>query len=117
MLVIVVMDSMEEFFESLTAPSTKFTFNAFVYSLMFLAASVLAELFSIPCFVQWQEALACSLLMGIVVMIDTSVRGNIKSGLMRLKEATNRFTYSGDEESEEGYDSEEMEVNSNGSGE
>lgn len=116
MLVTGVMDAMEEFFASLTAPSTKFTFNAFIYSLIFLGASVAAELFEIPCFVQWQEALACSLLMGVIVMIDTSVRGNIKDGLSKLKSATSRFTYSG--ENEEYEDSqEEMEVYEDGSSE
>lgn len=98
MLIECIMDSVEEFFASLTAPSTKFTFDAFVFSLIFLCGSIAAEMFGIPTFVQWQEALTCSTLMFIIVCIDTSVRGKIKAGLSRFKSVTDAFTYTGEEE-------------------
>ena len=101
MLVEGVMDAIEEFFESLTAPSTKFTLSAFIYSLVFLAWSFVAELTEIPCFVQWQEVLTCNILMLIIVLIDGSVRGSIKSGMSKVKQISERFTYSGDEPEEE----------------
>lgn len=112
MLVQGVMDSVEEFFSSLTAPSTKFTFDAFVYSLIFLGGSVVATMFEIPCFVSWQEALTCSILMGIIVMIDTSVRGKVKTGLTKLRSVADSISYSGEEEYIE-----EMEVYEDGTGE
>lgn len=101
MLVEGVMDAIEEFFASLTAPSTKFTFNAFLYSLGFLALSIITKLLQVPCFVQWQEATACSVLMFIIVLIDSSVRSDIKSGMSKLKSVASKFSYSGDEEVED----------------
>ena len=98
MLVEGVMNAIEEFFASLTAPSTKFTFNAFLYSLGFLALSIVTKLMQVPCFVQWQEATACSVLMFIIVLIDGSVRSDIKSGMSKLKSVASKFSYSGDEE-------------------
>lgn len=98
MLIEGVMNAIEEFFASLTAPSTKFTFNAFLYSLGFLALSIVTKLMQVPCFVQWQEATACSALMFIIVLIDSSVRSDIKSGMSKLKSVASKFSYSGDEE-------------------
>ena len=101
MLVEGVMNAIEEFFASLTAPSTKFTFNAFLYSLGFLALSIVTKLMQVPCFVQWQEATACSVLMFIIVLIDGSVRSDIKSGMSKLKSVASKFSYSGDDGIEE----------------
>lgn len=112
MLVQGIMDAIEEFFSSLTAPSTKFTFNAFVYSVLFLVASIGFEMFGLPCFVSWQESLTCVVLLGVIVLIDTSVRGNIKSGIGKLKGLTSKFQYTGEEPDEE-----ELEVNEDGTGE
>lgn len=112
MLVTGVMDAVEEFFSSITAPSTKFTFKAFVYSLVFLAGSIAFEIFDIPCFIQWQEALTCSVLMTIIVLIDTSVRGNIRQGIGKFKELASRLTYTGEEPEEI-----EMEDENNGGSE
>lgn len=106
-----IMDAIEEFFESLTAPSTKFTFKAFIYSIAFLVMSVVMQYCEIPCFVSWQEALTCALLMLIIVLIDNSVRGKIKTGMSGLKDLASKFSYSG-----EG-DSEEMEDDEDGTGE
>ncbi len=106
-----VMDAVEEFFESLTAPSTKFTFKAFMYSIGFLIMSVVMQYCDIPCFVSWQEALTCSILMFIIVLIDNSVRGKIKTGMSGLKELASKFSYSGEE------DHEEMEEDEDGTGE
>lgn len=96
-----VMDAIEEFFESLTAPSSKFTFKAFLYSVAFLVGSVVMSLFGIPCFVSWQEALTCVILMSLIVLIDSSVRSNIKTGMLNLKSIAEKFSYRGEEEGDE----------------
>ena len=101
MLVQGVMDALEEFFESLTAPSTKFTLNAFLYSLVFLVMSIVLGLFEVPSFVSWQECVTCSLLMFVIVLIDSSVRSDIKSGMGKLKEVASKFSYSGEEAEED----------------
>lgn len=113
MLIEGIMDSVEEFFASLNAPSTKFTMNAFVYSLVFLAGSIVLQICDIPCFVSWQEALTCSILLLIIVCIDTGVRGNIKAGLGKFKTIASNFSYTGEEELEASEDN--MEVSEDGS--
>ena len=98
MFVKAVMDALEEFFSSLTAPSAKFTFRAFVISVGFLILSIAMKFTGMPCFVSWQEALTCVLLMGIIVLIDSSVRSNISSGMKSIKQFSSRFTYTGEED-------------------
>lgn len=124
MLVKGVMDALEEFFDSLTAPSTKFTLQAFIYSLIFLVVSVVFEFCEIPCFVQWQECLTCSILMFIIVLIDGSVRSDIKSGMGKIKSMASVLSYSGngvedgsEEQESLPYNEEYMEVDENGTGE
>lgn len=96
-----IMDSIEEFFSSLTVPSSKFTFKAFVYAVVFLVMSIVLEMFDMPCFVSWQEALTCVILMSIIVLIDGSVRGNIKKGMSSLKSIADKFSYAGEENEED----------------
>lgn len=93
-----IMDAIEEFFNSIVAPSTRFTMNAFLYSLGFTAFSVVAKVCEIPCFVSWQEATTCSVLMLVIVLIDGSARGKVKKSVKVIKEITTKFSYSGEEE-------------------
>lgn len=105
-----IYDALEEFFEALTLPSSKFTFNAFCVSCVFLVSSVVLQLFGIFTFVTWDEALACTILLGVIVLIDSSARSTVKSNINRIKEAASRFTYTGEEEEieEEASDNEEV---------
>lgn len=104
-----IMDAFEEFFDALTVPTTKFTFQAFLVSLCFLGLSVAGAVFGLPVFVDWQEALACSILMLIVVLIDSSARSGIKSNLGKLRGVASKFTYNGEEALESVSDEEEQE--------
>lgn len=111
-LVEAIMDAIEEFFSALVAPSIAFTFYAFLVSLGFVVWSIVAEIFMLPSFVGWQEAVTCSILLLIIVMIDAGARNSVKKGLQKIKGVTSRFTYTG--ESEENKDSIELEENGNG---
>lgn len=87
-LIKIVVDSLEEFFEVLTVPTTSFTKDAFLVSLCFTAWSFLAHYLSLPAFVSWQEAVTTSVLLLIVVFIDSGARNQVKGGLVKLKEMT-----------------------------
>lgn len=89
-LVEAIMDAIEEFFSALTAPSTAFTFDAFLVSLGFIAWSLIALATGLPSFVSWDEAVTCSVLLLIIVLIDTSARNSIKSTLSKIKGVTNK---------------------------
>lgn len=89
-LVEAIMDAIEEFFSALTAPSTTFTFYAFLVSLGFFGWSIVALYAELPTFVDWDEALTCSLLLLIIVLIDTSARSSIKSTLLKIKGVTDK---------------------------
>lgn len=108
-----IIDALEEFFNALTLPSNKFTFNAFCISLVFLGASILTGMFDLFTIVTWDEALTCMILLGIIVLIDSSSRSTIKGNLTKIKEAASRFTYTGEDEE----DSESEEVLNDESGE
>lgn len=97
-LVTGIVDAIEEFFSALTVPTKRYTLEAFFVSLVFLVASVVAYIFDLFTFVDWQEALTCSILLGIIVLIDTSTRSTIKGNLGKIREVASRFSYTGEEE-------------------
>lgn len=107
-LIEAIMDAIEEFFRALNAPSTTFTFYAFLVSLGFIAWSVAAELFYLPSFVGWQEAVTNSVLLLVIVMIDTSARGKIKKSLKKVKSVASKFTYNGEQEQKTDVDGTEV---------
>lgn len=111
-LIEAIMDAIEEFFSALNAPSTTFTFYAFLVSLAFTGWSILAEFLYLPSFVGWQEAVTTNVLLLVIVMIDTSARSSVKKSLMRVKGMASKFTYNG--EQEETLTTGEMEGNANG---
>ena len=80
-----IMDSLEEFFNALTIPTAKFTQDAFYVSLGFLGWSILAEILNIFTFVNWQEAVTCSVITLLLVIIDSSSRDNIKKNVAKIK--------------------------------
>lgn len=86
-LIRIVVDSLEEFFEVLVAPTASFTKDAFLVSLGFTAFSLLTHYLDIISFVSWQEAVTASVLMLVVVFIDSSSRSKINNGLSKLKES------------------------------
>ena len=102
-----IMDAIEDFFSALTVPSRRYTLEAFFVSLGFLVWSVIAKVFKLWTFVDWQEATTCCILMLVIVLIDSSTRANIKSGLSKIKEASSRFTYVGGEQEESYVDDED----------
>lgn len=89
-LIEAIMDAIEEFFSALTAPSTTFTFYAFLVSLGFVGWSLIALFAGLPSFVNWDEAVTCSVLLLIIVLIDTSARNSIKGTLSKIKGVTNK---------------------------
>ena len=102
MFVIGIMDSFEGFFDSVTLPTSKYVTGAFKVSLVFLIGSIAAEYFNIWCFVSWQEALTCSLLLLMITLIDSGVRSSIKGNLSKLKEIASKQVYTGDVDEGEG---------------
>lgn len=99
-----IMDAIEEFFDAMIVPTQKYVLNAFFVSLAFLCWSFIAWYFDIFSFVDRWEALTCSTLLGIVVLIDSSARSAIKDNLSKIKDVASNFTYSGEEEVQEDYD-------------
>jgi hypothetical protein len=95
-----IFDAIEEFFEALTVPTRSYTLDAFFVSIVFLGWSIVAWLFELFSFVNWQEALTCTILLGIIVLIDSSTRSTIKSNLAKVKSVTSRFSYTGETEEE-----------------
>ncbi len=101
-----IMDAIEEFFDALTVPSRRYTLYAFFVSLIFLGWSVVAMLFGFATFVDWPEALTCTLLLSIIVLIDSSTRSKIKCSLSGVKSLASRLTYNGndgDDNHEDGF--------------
>lgn len=113
-----IYDALEEFVASINAPSTKFTLHAFFYALGFLALSIVLQILGALSFVSWQEATTCVVLMLIIVLIDGSVRSDIKSVASKVKtiagNLSNRNNVVSIEEQQEDYDAE---VFDDGSGE
>lgn len=93
MLVIGIMDSIEEFFASITSPSTKFTLDAFFVSLVFLVWSIVSAIFNLFSFVSWQEALTTSIIMLGIVLVDSGTRSSVKGSMNRLKESASQVIF------------------------
>ena len=85
------MDAIEEFFEALIVPTQRYVLDAFYVSLIFLVWSLLAIPLKVFSFVSWQEALTCVILLGIVVLIDSSTRSKIAGNMSKIKGLTSRF--------------------------
>lgn len=82
-----VMDSFEEFFDAISVPSAKFTFHAFLVSLIFLPISILCEVFQVLTFVSWQESITCSLILLCVTLVDATTRGEIKKNTQKFRDS------------------------------
>lgn len=104
-----IMDAIEEFFEAMIVPTRRYTLDAFFVSVIFLGWSIVAWLFDLFSFVDWPEALTCTLLLGAIVLIDSSARSAISRNLSKIKSVASRFSYNGEEVEdveEEVYDNE-----------
>lgn len=105
-----IMDAFEEFFEALVLPTKRYTLDAFFVSLVLLAISVASYIFDLFTFVDWYEALTCSILLGIIVLIDTSTRSKIKSNFAKIKNIKEKFNSANNEiEYEEELENESVE--------
>lgn len=108
MIIDAIMDALAEFFDALTVPTRRYTLDALIVAVIFLGVSILTWLFDIFTFVSWQEALVCTLLLCVIVLIDSSARSAIKSSLSKIKDATSKIVYTGEEdEDEEDFDEDE----------
>lgn len=92
-----IMDAIEEFFEAMIVPTQRYTLDAFFVSVVFLGWSIVAWLFDLFSFVDWPEALTCTLLLGAIVLIDSSARSAISNNLSKIKSVASRFSYNGEE--------------------
>lgn len=92
-----IMDAIEEFFEAMIVPTRRYTLDAFFVSVVFLGWSIVAWLFDLFSFVDWPEALTCTLLLGAIVLIDSSARSAISNNLSKIKSVASRFSYNGEE--------------------
>ena len=98
MIVNGLMDALEEFFNAIALPTSKHIKDGFLVSLAFLGVSILTSLLNIWCFVDWKEALTCSILLGIITLIDNSVRGNIRNNVNKIKDLASKTIYKNDVE-------------------
>ena len=112
MFVEAVMDSLEEFFDAISVPTAKYISDAFKISLLFVVMSFAFERFNIWTFVCFPEAATCSILLGLISLIDSATRSSVKStanrmktvaagGVSRLKELQNRQVISEAESADE----------------
>lgn len=99
-----IVDSFEEFFDAISAPTSKHIRNSFLFSLGFLLISIVCNILSLWSFVSWQEALTCSIILGLITLIDGSVRSSVGSSVNKIKSlASNvKFKQHGDAEELEG---------------
>lgn len=95
-----IVNSIEEFFDAMTMPSSKYVSDAFKVSLIFVGASVAAKFLNFWCFVQWQEATVCSVMLFIVMMFDVSTRQSIKGSVGKIREIAKQHTYNETDEEE-----------------
>ena len=93
MLIIGIMDAIEEFFNSISAPSTKFTFNAFIVSIGFLIWTIIASIFDLFSFVDWAEALTACIILFIIVLVDNGARSSLKASALQLKESASKMLF------------------------
>ncbi len=80
-----IYDCLEDFVGSVSIPSAKYIIDTFKVSLIFLLVSIVCRLFDVWCFVSWQEALTCSIILLIISLIDTSTRGKISKSIKTFK--------------------------------
>ena len=113
-IIIIIIDAVEEFFDALVVPSTAFTRDAFFVSLGFLGWSILSEFIGVFNCVSWHEALTCSILMLIIVLVDSSARSSIKSNIKKIKDYSsnlrNNISHESDCEDYEDYELNQEEV-------
>lgn len=93
-----IIDAFEEFFSALTVPTTKFTFDAFIVSLGFLAFSIITKILGVFSIVDWPEAATCNVILFCIVLIDSTTRKSIKENLDKVRSAASKFSYSGEEQ-------------------
>lgn len=113
-----IMDSLEDFFDALIVPTAKYIRDAFIISLLFLAVSFGCSIFNIWTFVSWEESLACSIILLIVMLIDSTTRSSVRSAAKNMKKiaakSMSRISYKGDEDEVEAEAFEEEVVKSDG---
>lgn len=101
MVIKYIVDSFEEFFEAISLPTSKHIKNSFLYSLVFLGVAVLCSFLDIWCFTSWQEALTCSIILGLITLIDGSVRSSINSSVGKIKSLAANVKFKTNTEAEE----------------
>ncbi len=111
------MDAFEDFFNTVQVPSASYTRDAFIVSIFFCFTSVLFEFLEIFSFVNWYEAVATSVILLILTLIDTNARSQIRTSIKNIKakaeyvaknkfekEGLNNEYYSGEERDSFGSD-------------
>ena len=81
-----LVDNVEEFFESLAMPTAKAIFDRFLISLVFTAFSFGMEKLGLMCFITWDEGLTCNVILLILTLIDSGTRSAIKGNISKLKD-------------------------------
>ena len=86
--IIELLDTIEEFFTYVSAPTASYIVEAFVVSLGFFVFSVIEYVFDLPAFILPQEALICSVLLAIVAVVDTTTRQSLKKNVRELQQTS-----------------------------
>ena len=81
-----VVDNVENFMETITMPTAKSIRDSFLISLGFTAVSVFCEYIDILCFITWDEAVVCNIILLILTLIDSGTRSAIKGNIKKLKD-------------------------------
>lgn len=82
-----ILDAIESFFNAMVYPTAKHLQTAIYTSMVFLLCSLIAELFdSITLFVDWPEALTCTIILFIIYGVSSISQNDINKMSGSIKE-------------------------------
>lgn len=82
-----ILDAIESFFNAMVYPTAKHLQTAIYTSMVFLLCSLIAELFDgITMFVNWQEALTCTIILFIIYGISNVSQKDINKMSSSIKD-------------------------------
>lgn len=90
-IITMILDAIESFFNALVYPTTKHLQTAIYTSMVFLLFSLISLLFEgIPIFVDWQEALTCTIILFIIYGANSISQNDIKKMTGTIKDKANK---------------------------
>lgn len=90
-VITMILDAIESFFNALVYPTAKHLQTAIYTSMVFLLVSLTAMLFeNVPTFVDWQEALTCTIILLIIYGVNSISQNDINKMSNSIKDKANQ---------------------------